>query len=49
MINVAVGVLFVVRSSDDLSRFYHKAPVIVREEGTLTDEVVCVRATGLLA
>ena len=46
---MAVGVLFVVQYADDLSRFYHEAPVIVREEGTLTEEVLCVRATGLLA
>ena len=26
----------VVKDADDLSRFYHEAPVIVREEGTLT-------------
>ena len=47
-IKVIVGVLFVVQYADDLSRFYHEAPVIVREEGTLAEEVVCVRATGLL-
>ena len=46
---VAVGSLFVVQDADNLPRFYHKAPVIVREEGTLTEEVVSVRATGLLA
>ena len=48
-IKVLVGVLFVVQYADDLSRFYHEVPVIVREEGTLTEEVVCVRAIGLLA
>ena len=48
-IKVVAGVLFVVQYADNLSRFYHEAPVIVREEGTLTEEVVCVRATGLLA
>ena len=48
-IKVVVGVLFVVRYADDLSRLYHEVPVIVREEDTLTEEVVCVRATGLLA
>lgn len=42
-IKVAGGVFFVV-DADDLSHFYHEAPVIVREEGIL----VCVRATGLL-
>ena len=49
-IEVTAGVLFpVVEDADDLSRFYHEAPVIVREEGTLTEEVVCVRATSLFA
>lgn len=48
-VEVAVRVWFVVEDANDLSRFYHEAPVIVREEGTLTEEVVCVRATGLLA
>ena len=43
MIKVAGGVFFVV-DADDLSHFYHEAPVIVREEGIL----VCVRVTGLL-
>jgi len=47
-IKVVVRVLFVVQYSDDLSRLYHEVPVIVRGEGTLTEEVVCVRATGLL-
>lgn len=48
-IKVTVVVLFIVRDADDLSRLYHEVPVIIREEGTLTEEVVCVRATGLLA
>ena len=48
-VEVAVGVCFVVEDANDLSRFYHEAPVVVREEGTLTEEVVCARATGLFA
>ena len=48
-IKVAVGGLFVIQDADNLPHFYHKAPVIVREEGTLTEEVVSVRATSLLA
>ena len=47
-IKVAGGVFFVVYDANDLSFFYHEAPVIVREEGTLTEEVVNVRATSLL-
>ena len=42
-IEITVGVLFVVQDTDDLFGFYHEAPVIVREEGTLAEEVVCVR------
>ena len=48
-IKVVGGALLVVQHADDLSRFYHEAPVIVREEGTLTEKMVGVRATGLLA
>jgi len=48
-VEVAVSVCFIVEDANDLSCFYHEAPVIVREEGTLTEEVVCVRATGLFA
>ena len=42
-----IVVFFVVQNVDDLSRFHHEELVTVREE--LTEEVVCVRATGLLA
>ena len=48
-VEVAVGVCFAVEYANDLSRFYHEAPVVAREEGTLTEDVVCVRATGLFA
>ena len=48
-IEVTVGVLVIVEDANELSRFYHEAPVIIREEGTLTEEVVCVRATSLFA
>ena len=48
-IKVTVGVLLIVEDADKLSRFDHEAPVTVREEGTLTEEVVCVRATSLFA
>ena len=32
-----------------MSHFYHETPVIIGEEGTLAEKVVCVRVTGLLA
>ena len=41
-IKVTVGVLFVVQDTDDLFGFYHEAPVIVGEEGTPAEKVVCV-------
>ena len=44
-----IGVLLVVQDVDNLSRFHHEAPVTVREERILTEEVVCERATVLLA
>lgn len=36
---VTVSVLFVVQDTDDPFGFYHEAPVIVGEEGTLAEEV----------
>ena len=43
------GVFFVIEDADNLSCLDHEAPVIVWEEGALTEEVVGVRATSLLA